>query len=95
MVKYNLQEVLTSHDAKCWLHLSKRIYRDEPNWVCPLDGDIERVFDSKSNHLFEDGEAIRWIALDEKGEAVGRIAAFYNREQAKVSDNMGCCGFFE
>ena len=95
MVKYNLQEVLTSHDAKRWLNLSKRIYRDEPNWVCPLDGDIERVFDSKSNHLFEDGEAIRWIALDEKGESVGRIAAFYNREQAKVSDNMGCCGFFE
>ena len=95
MVKYNLQEVLTSHDAKRWLHLDRKIYRDEPNWVCPLDGDIERVFDSKSNHLFEDGEAIRWIALDEKGEAVGRIAAFYNREQAKISDNMGCCGFFE
>ena len=95
MAKFHLQEVLTSHDAKRWLHLSKRIYRDEPNWVCPLDGDIERVFDSKSNHLFEDGEAIRWIALDENGEAVGRIAAFYNREQAKVSDNMGCCGFFE
>ena len=95
MAKFHLQEVLTSHDAKRWLHLSKRIYRDEPNWVCPLDGDIERVFDSKSNHLFADGEAIRWIALDEKGEAVGRIAAFYNREQAKISDNMGCCGFFE
>ena len=95
MAKFHLQEVLTSHDAKRWLHLSKKIYRDEPNWVCPLDGDIEKVFDPKSNHLFADGEAIRWIALDEKGEAVGRIAAFYNREQAKISDNMGCCGFFE
>ena len=95
MAKFHLQEVLTSHDAKRWLHLSKRIYRDEPNWVCPLDGDIERIFDPKRNHLFSDGEAIRWIALDENGEAVGRIAAFYNREQAKVSDNMGCCGFFE
>ena len=64
-------------------------------WVCPLDDDIEKVFDSKRNHLFADGEAIRWIALDENGEAVGRIAAFYNREQTRITDNMGCCGFFE
>ena len=95
MAKYHLKEVNTSHEAKEWLHLDRKIYRDAEAWVCPLDNDIERVFDPKHNHLFDEGEAIRWIAIDEKGEAVGRIAAFYNREQAKVSDNMGCCGFFE
>ena len=95
MSKFRLQEVLSSHDAKIWLHLDRQIYRDAPNWVAPLDDDIEKVFDAERNHLFDGGEAIRWIALDEKGEAVGRIAAFYNREQAKVSNNMGCCGFFE
>ncbi len=95
MSVFRLKEVISSHDAKVWLHLDRKIYRDAPNWVCPLDNDIEKVFDPERNHLFEEGEAIRWIALDEKGEAVGRIAAFYNREQAKVSDNMGCCGFFE
>ena len=95
MAKYRLHVVSNPHDAKIWLHLDRKIYRDAPNWVCPIDDDIERVFDAKRNHLFEGGEAVRWIALDENGEAVGRIAAFYNREQAKVSDNMGCCGFFE
>ena len=95
MSAFRLKEVISSHDAKEWLHLDRKIYRDAPNWVCPLDGDIEKVFDPERNHLFENGEAVRWIALDDKGEAVGRIAAFYNREQAKVSDNMGCCGFFE
>ena len=95
MPKYSLKEVITSHDVKTWLHLDRRIYRDAPMWVCPLDDDIEKVFDSKRNHLFADGEAIRWIALDENGEAVGRIAAFYNREQTRITDNMGCCGFFE
>ena len=95
MSVFRLKEVISSHDAKEWLHLDRKIYRDAPNWVCPLDGDIEKVFDPKRNHLFENGEAIRWIAIDDKGEAVGRIAAFYNREQAQVSDNMGCCGFFE
>ena len=95
MAKYSLKEVQTPRDAKRWLHLDRKIYRDAPNWVCPLDSDIEKVFDPERNHLFEGGEAIRWIALDDKSEVVGRIAAFYNREQAKVSDNMGCCGFFE
>ena len=64
-------------------------------WVCPLDDDIEKVFDAERNHLFEGGEAVRWIALDDDGKAIGRIAAFYNREQARVTENMGCCGFFE
>ena len=95
MSKFRLKEVKTSRDARVWLHLDRAIYREAPYWVCPLDGDIEKVFDSERNHLFEDGEAIRWIALDEQDRGVGRIAAFYNREQAKVSDNMGCCGFFE
>ena len=95
MAKYQLKEVVTHREAKEWLHLDRKIYKDCPNWVCPLDNDIEKVFDPAKNHLFENGEAIRWIAVDEKGEAVGRIAAFYNREQAKVTDNMGCCGFFE
>ncbi len=95
MSKFRLQEVLSSHDAKIWLHLDRQIYRDAPNWVAPLDDDIEKVFDAERNHLFDGGEAIRWIALDEKGKAVGRIAAFYNREQAHITDNMGCCGFFE
>ncbi len=92
---YRLKEVSTAHDREVWLHLDRKIYRDAPNWVCPLDDDIEKIFDPKRNHLFADGEAVRWIALDDKGEAVGRIAAFYNREQARVTDNMGCCGFFE
>ena len=95
MSEFHLKEVVTSNDAKVWLHLDREIYRDAPNWVCPLDSDIEKVFDPKHNHLFGNGEAIRWIALNNKGEAVGRIAAFYNCEQAKISDNMGCCGFFE
>ena len=94
-MKYHLREVTTQLEIREWLHLDRKIYRDAPMWVCPLDDDIERVFDSQRNHLFDNGEAIRWIAYDEDGEAVGRIAAFYNREQARVTDNMGCCGFFE
>ena len=53
-------------------------------------------FDPKKNELLSDGEAIRWIARDKKGEVVGRIAAFYDREHAFLEEQpTGGCGFFE
>ena len=61
-----------------------------------LDPSIQAVFDPKKNEMFSDGEAIRWIARDKKGEVVGRIAAFYDREHAFLEEQpTGGCGFFE
>ena len=96
MEKYTLHEVTSAAQAREFLELTERIYKDYPNWVRPLDNDIEAVFDPAKNRLFEDGEAIRWIARDDKGQTVGRIAAFYNRELAACNDQpTGGCGFFE
>ncbi|MDE5636761.1 MAG: hypothetical protein K2I43_01880, partial [Alistipes sp.] len=74
--KYTLHEVTSPALARDFLNLPKRIYKGTRNWVCPLDNDIEAVFDRSKNELFADGEAIRWGARDESGEVVGRIAAF-------------------
>ena len=82
--KYVLQEVTTPALVREWLDLPKRIYKGNRNWVCPLDQDVEEVFDPARNELFADGEAIRWVARDGRGEVVGRIAAFYNREKAAI-----------
>ena len=94
--KYTLKEVLTARDERLFLDLPKRIHKDNPNWVCPLDNDIKAVFDKSKNELFANGEAIRWIALDGKGDVVGRIAAFYDQEHAySYEQPTGGCGFFE
>lgn len=94
--KYTLQEVTTPTLEREWLDFPKKIYRGNRNWVCPLDPDIRRIFDPSKNELFADGEAVRWLARDAKGEAVGRIAAFYNREKAQIEEQpTGGCGFFE
>ena len=96
MSKYTLKEVTTKADERIWLRVCDRIYEGNPNWVCPLDNDITKVFDPKQNDMFVGGEAIRWTAFDEKGEAVGRIAAFYNRKMATLNEQpTGGCGFFE
>ena len=94
--KYRLKEVVSARDEREWLDLPKRIYRDYPQWVCPLDDDIRKVFDKSSNELFANGEAIRWTAYDQSGIAVGRIAAFYDKEHAySYEQPTGGCGFFE
>lgn len=94
---YSLKEVTTRRDAREFIDFAKRLYRNEPNWICPLDQDIERRFDPKYNELLRNGEAIRWLAIDAQGKTVGRIAAFYNRDLADATDGQptGGCGFFE
>ena len=97
MAKYILKEVKTASDEKVWLHVDRPIYKGNPMWVCPLDNDICRVFNPQVNKKFNNGEAIRWTAFDSAtGEAVGRIAAFYeNNASEDYEQPTGGCGFFE
>ena len=94
---YTLCEVLTPSDRRAWIDFPKKgLYKEYPNWVCPLDVDVEKVFDPKHNELFAEGEAIRWVVRNSEGVIVGRIAAFYNREKAALEEQpTGGCGFFE
>ncbi len=94
--KYQLQEVKTPADDRAFFDLVDRIYRGNPCWVRPIDDSIRKIFDPKRNALLTGGEAIRWIARNAAGEVVGRIAAFYNSEQAALEEQpTGGCGFFE
>ena len=97
MAKYILKEVKTASDEKVWLHVDRPIYKGNPMWVWPLDNDISRVFNPEVNKKFNNGEAIRWTAFDSAtGEAVGRIAAFYeNNASEDYEQPTGGCGFFE
>jgi GNAT superfamily N-acetyltransferase len=95
-MNYHLEEVKSKATAREFRDLPKRLYRGNRNWVCPLDGDIEGVFDPARNKKFTQGEAIRWIARDDAGRVVGRIAAFYNRDDAALEEQpTGGVGFFE
>ncbi|MGB4204472.1 MAG: GNAT family N-acetyltransferase [Bacteroidales bacterium] len=72
------------------------IYKDDPNFVCPLDNDIEAIFDPSKNTFFNNGDACRWILKNDEGKLIGRVAAFYNWEKArKYEQPTGGMGFFE
>jgi len=89
-----MHEVKTENDKKLFLQVSINVYKNDPNWIRPLDKDIEEVFDPVKNKFFKRGECTRWILMDDGGNAVGRIAAFVNR-QYKQEQPTGGIGFFE
>lgn len=89
-----MHEVRTDADIRRFLDLPLMIYRNDPNWIRPLDKDVEAVFDPKKNKLFKQGECKRWLLLDEHGKTIGRIAAFINRKY-KMEQPTGGIGFFE
>ncbi|MTI23284.1 hypothetical protein E1176_19805 [Fulvivirga sp. RKSG066] len=90
-------EVSTKKHQKDFLKLPVKIYKDEPNWIRPLDKDIEAVFDPKKNKTFRNGECIRWMLYTNDGEPIGRVAAFINKKTVNKDNDQptGGMGFFE
>lgn len=93
---YKVKEVVSKKDEKSFIDIPKKIYSKNKFWIKPIDSDIKKVFDKAKNPCFQDGEAIRWILLDEADNTVGRIAAFINYKISDLDDyRVGQMGFFE
>lgn len=96
MSQYRLEIVTTKKQEREFIDLPKKLYKNEKNWICPLDSDVKKRFDRARNELFRQGDARRWLLRDEKGTVVGRIAAFYNNADANNDEVKAAgCGFFE
>ena len=83
--------------GKQFLQVAVALYQNDTNWIRPLDKDIDEVFDATKNKTFRFGEAVRWILKDDKGQLIGRIAAFVNKKYKNKADviPVGGIGFFE
>lgn len=91
-----LIEVTDKPSRKLFHQVPHLIYKNDPNWACPLQGMVEDIFTPAKNPSFKTGEAIRWVLKDDKGQLLGRIGAFYNLKKVHTFEQpTGCCGFFE
>ncbi len=90
----NIIEVNSKKDENDFIQIACSIYKNEKNWIRPLDKDINSVFDPKTNKAFRKGDVKRWI-LKNNNETIGRIAAFYSSKNDKEKLRVGGCGFFE
>ena len=101
MAEYTLEEVASRRAVREFLDLPKRLYRDEPHWICPLD---QRHRESRfrrpeTNELLRDGEA---DPLDRPSTERGTGRGPASRRSTTGSwwplRNImptGGCGFFE
>ena len=92
-----LIQVLDTNTTREFLEVPLHIYKDDPNFIRPLDKDINEVFDPKKNKAFRFGECARWVLKDDNEKLVGRIAAFVYKKYKNKGDEQktGGIGFFE
>lgn len=92
-----LIEVNSSTTGRDFIQVNVDLNRDNPNYIRPLDKDVNEVFDPSVNKSFRSGQCTRWILKDDEGNLIGRIAAFINKKYRNKGDEFsaGGIGFFD
>jgi hypothetical protein len=96
MAARELIEVQTKDQEKEFLDINVTINKNNPNYIRPLNKDVNDVFDPAKNKTFRFGQVKRWL-LKEGSEYIGRIAAFTNKKYRNKGDDVpvGGTGFFD
>jgi hypothetical protein len=89
--------VLTAADKKDFLLFPLSLYKNLPQWIRPLDKDVENVFNPEKNKTYRHGECIRWVLKNDQGIVIGRVAAFIDQKTLNKGNDQptGGMGFFE
>jgi len=71
------------------------LYKDDPNWVPPIEMDRMRLIDTAKNPFYKHARVELFIA-EKEGKVVGRIGAVVNDTHNRIHDDkVGFFGFFE
>eukprot|EP01133_Synstelium_polycarpum_P013819 gene13819-16287_t len=89
-----LRKVTNKEQAALFLDFPKQLHQANPNYIQPLDKDVEAIFDENKNKCFLHGKCTRWLLFNDKQQVIGRIAAFVNYEYLQAQPTGGI-GFFE
>ncbi len=92
----NIKPVIDNQAENDFLNFPISLYKDNPNWIRPLDKDINIVFDIKKNTVAQKDNFMRWLLIEDD-RIVGRIAAFINKKTVNKNNDypVGGIGFFE
>ena len=95
--RMELIEVTEKSHKRQFIQVNVLINKNDPNYIRPLDKDINNVFDPRKNKALRHSEITRWILTDNDGNLIGRIAAFVNKKYKTRGDEVpvGGIGFFE
>ena len=89
-------EVRSRRHRRRFIDFPYAFYSGNPHWVPQLRKEIVHIMNRKRNAFFEHGDMAFFLALDDTGQVVGRIAAIRNGMHLKAhGDDVGFFGFFE
>ena len=92
----NIYKVIDRKGNKEFVEVAKIIYKNNNTWACPIDSEINAIFDPEKNVYYNHGIAERWILKNNDGELIGRIAGFIDYNTSKAENQpTGGIGFFE
>jgi len=93
-----IREVKSNEDKRQFQIIVNRIYNSDPNYIRPLDKDIEAVFNQNENYFERTGDSLRFLLFrnNQDSKPIGRIAAFYHDQLSDSHEQpTGGIGFFE
>lgn len=89
-----VEEVKNESQIREFLEFPVRLYHHDPNYVRPLDKDIEEIFNPEKNKFFKNGECARFLFKNKEQETLGKVAVFVNNLY-KQQQPTGGIGFFD
>ena len=89
-MKVRIKEVVTNKELKAFVHFPNRLYKGNPYYVPQIESMDRDTLSPTKNHAFEVCEGKYWLAYDENGEIVGRVAGIINRRYNEKTGEKIC-----
>ena len=91
-----IKEVRTKSDLRKFVHFPNELYKGNPYYVPQIESMDRGTLTPTKNHAFEVCEGKYWLAFDEKGHVVGRVAGIINhRYNEKVGEKICRFGWID
>ena len=91
-----IKKVRNRRDLRKFVHFPNALYKNNQYYVPQIESMDRDTLTPTKNHAFEVCEGQNWLAFDEKGEVVGRVAAIINsRYNEKVGEQICRFGWID
>ena len=85
-----IKEVTNKKELKAFVHFPNVLYRGNPYYVPQIESMDRDTLTPGKNHAFEVCEGKCWLAYDQKGEIVGRVAGIINHKYNEKTGERIC-----
>lgn len=84
------KEVVTKGELRAFVHFPNALYADNPYYVPQIESMDRDTLTPGKNHAFEVCEGKYWLAFDENGKVVGRVAGIINHSYNRKTGERIC-----